>query len=101
MLAMGPGNQPAVKVQNRKTSSFGFRTVQKPDKQRPGNPKLHRYPLTRWFCHVWLDLSVAISGSVFRVCLFTVAYGYFTANCKILTFTYCCPSQMNWPPLLL
>jgi hypothetical protein len=88
VLATGPGNPPAVRVRTGKTVRFGSRTVQKPDPQRLGGPNPDPYLSTRGFCRVWLDPSVPISGSVFRVFLFMVAFRYPTVNRKILTFAH-------------
>jgi len=67
VLATGPGNPPAVRVWTAKTGRFGSRTVQKPDPQTLGGPNPDPYPSTRWFRRVWVDPSVPISGSAFRV----------------------------------
>jgi len=101
VLATGPGNPTAVRVQTGRTVPFGSRTVQKPDAQGPGGPNPDPFPSTFGFCRVWLDASVPISGSVFRVVLFMVAFRYPTANRKILTFAGGCLFQMNQPPLSL
>ena len=88
VLATGPGNPPAVRVLAGKTVRFGSRTVQKPDPQCLGRPNPDLNPSTWGFCRVWLDGSVPISGSVFRVFLFMVAFRYPTVNRKILTFAH-------------
>jgi hypothetical protein len=88
VLATGPGNPPAVRVRTGKTVRFGSRTVQKPDPQRLGGPNPAPYSSTRGFCRVWLDPSVPIPGSVFRVFLFMVPFRYPTVNRKILTFAH-------------
>jgi len=67
VLATGPGNPPAVRVLTAKTGRFGSRPVQKPDPLTLGGPNPVPYPSTRGFRRVWLDLSVPISGSAFRV----------------------------------
>jgi len=67
VLATGPGNPPAVRVWTAKTGRFGSRTVQKPDLQTLGGPNPDPYPSTRGLRRVWLDPSVPISGSAFRV----------------------------------
>jgi hypothetical protein len=67
VLAMGPGNLPAVRVGTRNTVWSGFRTVQKPDLLDISGPNPNPYPSTCEFCWVWLHLLVPISGSVFRV----------------------------------
>jgi len=46
---------------------FGSRTVQKPDPLSLGGPNPDLYPSTLGFRRVWLDPSVPISGSAFRV----------------------------------
>ena len=88
VLATGPGNPPAVRVRTGKTVQFGSRTIQKPDPQRLGGLNPDPYPSTRGICRVWLAPSVPISGSVFRVFLFMVAFRYPTVNRKILTFAH-------------
>jgi len=72
VLATGPGNPPAVRVWPAKTGRFGSRPVQKPDLLRLGRPTPDPYPSTRGFCRVWLDPSVTMSGSAFRVFQFMV-----------------------------
>jgi len=67
VLATGPGNPPAVQVWTAKTGRFGSRTGQKPDPQTIGGPNPDPYPSTRRFRRVWLDPSVPISSSAFRV----------------------------------
>jgi hypothetical protein len=67
VLATGPGNPPAVWVWTGKTGQFGSRTVQKPDPQTLGRPNPNPYPSTARFRPIWLDPSVQISGSAFRV----------------------------------
>jgi len=67
VLATGPGNPPAVRVWTAKTGRFGSRTVQKPDPLTLGGPDPDPYPSTRGFRRVWLDPSVPVSGSAFRV----------------------------------
>jgi hypothetical protein len=88
VLAMSPGNPPAVRGRTGKTVLFGSRTVQKQDPKCLGGPNPDSYPSTLGFCRVGQDLSVSISGSVFRVFLFMVAYKYPTVNRKILTFAH-------------
>jgi hypothetical protein len=83
VLATGAGNQPSVRVGTGIMVRFGSRTIQKPDKQRLGGPKQDLYPSTGGFYRVWLDPSVPISGSVFQVFLFMVAFRYPTVNRKI------------------
>jgi hypothetical protein len=67
VLATGPGNPPAVRVWTAKTGWFRSRTGLKPDPQTLGGPNPDPYPSTRGFHRVWLDRSVPISGSAFRV----------------------------------
>jgi len=67
VLAMGPGNLPAVGVWTRKTVRFGSRPRQNPDPQPLHGPNPYPYPSTRGFCRVWLDPSGTISGSRCRV----------------------------------
>jgi len=99
VLATGPGNPPAVQVWTGKAVPFGSRTVQKPDPQLLGGPNPDPYPSTRGFCRVWLDPSVRISGSSFRVFLFMVAFSYPTVLCKILTLVHHCLCSIDWLPL--
>jgi hypothetical protein len=98
VLATGLGNPLAFQVWTGKTIQFGSRTVERPNQQRLGGPNPDPYPSTRRFGRVCLDLSVPISGSVFRVFLSMVAYRYPTVNRKILTFAHHWPFQMNRPP---
>jgi len=88
VLATGPGIPPAVQVRTRKTVLFGSRTVQKPAAHHLGGPNQDLYPTTWGFCRAWLNLLVAISGSVFRVFLFMVAFRFPTVNRKILTIAH-------------
>jgi len=67
VLATGPGNPPAVRVWTANTGRFGSRTVQQPDRLTLGGPNPDPYPSTRGFRRVWLDPSVPMSGSAFRV----------------------------------
>jgi hypothetical protein len=67
VLATGPGNPPAVQVWTPKTGRFGSRIILKPDLQTLGGPNPDPYPSTHGFDGVWLDPSVLISGSVYRV----------------------------------
>jgi hypothetical protein len=80
VLAMGPGNLPAVRVWTAKTGPFGSRTIQKPGTLHLGGPNADPYTSTSGFCRVWLILSVPISGFALRVSLFIVAFRY--ANVK-------------------
>jgi len=99
VLATGPGNPPAVRVWTGKTVRFGSRTVQKPDPEHIGGPNPDPYPSTHGFCRVWLDPSVRISGSSFRVFLFMVAFRYPTVLCKILPLVHHCLCSIDWLPL--
>ena len=99
VLATGPGNSPVVRLWTTKTVWSGSRTVQKPDLQRPGGPNPAPYMSTRGFCRVWLDPSVPISGSGFRVFLFMVAFRYPTVLRKILTLVHHCLCLFYWLPL--
>jgi len=85
VLATAPGNRQAVQVQIVKTGRFGSRSVQYPDTLPLGGPNTDLNQFTCRFCRVWLDPSVIIPSSPFRVFLFTVAFRYPTVNCKILT----------------
>jgi hypothetical protein len=67
VLATGRGKPPAVRVWTAKTVRFGSTPGQKPDSLTLARPNLDRYPSTRGFHRVWLDASVAISGSAFWV----------------------------------
>jgi hypothetical protein len=67
VLATDPGNPTAVRVWTAKTGRFGSTTFQKPDPQTLGGPNPNPYPSTRRFRRVWLDPSVPISRSAFRV----------------------------------
>jgi len=99
VLATGPFNPPAVRVQIAKTVRFGSKPVQKPDPLHLGGPNPDPYPSTRGFCRVWLDPSVPISSSGIRIILFMVAFRYPIANRKILTLVDRCPFLIYWPPL--
>jgi len=67
VLATDPGNPPAVRVWTAKMVRFCSRTLQKPEPQTLGGPNPDPYLSTWGFCRVWLDPSVKISGSAFRV----------------------------------
>jgi len=99
VLATGPGNPPAVRVWTGKTVRFGSRTVQKPDRELLGGPNPYPYPSTRGFCRVWLDPSVPVSGSPFRVFLFMVAVTHVTVMCKISTLVHHSLYLFHWRPL--
>jgi len=98
VLATGLGNLPAVHVQTGETVWFGSRPLQNHDPQRLGGPNLDPYPSTRGYCLVWLDPLVPISGSVFRVFQFMVAFRSLSANRKIFTFAGDCAFRMNRSP---
>jgi len=74
VLATDPGNSAAVRVRTGYTVWFGSRTVQKRDSQLLGEPNPYTYLSNRRFCRVWLDPSIPISGSHFRIFLFMVAF---------------------------
>jgi len=99
VLAMGPGNPPAVPDWTGKTVWFGSKTIQEPDLLLLGGPDLAPYPSTRGFCRDWLDLSGPISGFAFRFVLLMVVFRYLTVNHKILTMVRRCSFCMNWLPL--
>jgi hypothetical protein len=67
VLATGPGNPPVVRIWTAKSGGFVSRATQKPDQMTLGRPNPDPYPSTRRFRLVWLDLSVPISGSGFRM----------------------------------
>jgi len=99
VLATGPGNLPAVRVQTAKTVQFGYKHVQKPDPLHLVVPNPDPYPSTHRSCRVWLDTLVPISSSSFQVFLFMVALWYSIANRKILTLVYCCSFLLHWLPI--
>jgi hypothetical protein len=99
VLARGPGNPPAVRVWTGPTVRFGSRTVQKPDPELLDGPNPYPYASTRGFCRVWLDPSVPVSGSPFRVFVFMVAVRYVTVMCKILTLVHHSLYLFHWWPL--
>jgi len=88
VLATGLGNLPAVRVWTGKTVRFGSRPVEQPDLELLGRPNPYPYPSTRGFCRVWLDPSVPVSGSPFRVFLFMATVRYVTVMCNILTLVH-------------
>ena len=67
VLATGPGNPAAVRVWPAKTGRFSSRPVQKPDHLSLGGLNPDPYLSTPRLCRVWLDPSVPMSGSAFRV----------------------------------
>jgi len=99
VLATGPGNPPAVQVWIGKTVGFGSRIVQIPNPLLHGGPNPDQYLSTRGFYWVYLDLSVPIPCSGYRVFLFMVAFRYPTANRKMLSLVHCSPVLTYWPPL--
>jgi len=99
VLATGASNPQAVRVWTGKTVPFGSRPVQKPDPELLGGPNPYSYPWTRGFCRVWLDPSVPLSGSPFRVFLFMVAVISVTVMCKILTLVHHSLYWFYWQPL--
>jgi hypothetical protein len=94
VLAVGPGNPPAVRIRTAKTVWFSSKPVRKPNPLHRGWPNPDPYPSTRGFGQIWLDPSDPISSSGFWICLFIVAFRYPIANRKILTLVYCCPFVM-------
>lgn len=99
VLAMGHGNQPAVRVWTAKTVQFCFVPIHIPDALLIGGPILYHYPSTSRFCSVRLHTSVPIHSSGFRVFLFMVAFRYVTAICKILNLVRHCHFLIYWLPL--
>jgi len=67
VLGTGLGNPPAVRVWTRKTGLFCSRPIQIPDLLSLAGANPDPYPSTRGFRRAWLDPSVPIPGSVFRV----------------------------------
>jgi len=67
MLAMGPGNLPAVRVWTAKSGRFGSRPIQRPNPLTLGGPNPNTDPSTRRFHRVWLAPLVPISGCAFQV----------------------------------
>ena len=96
MLAMGPGNPPAVPVWTRKTVQFNSRPVQKPDPELLGEPNQYPFRATPGFHRISLDLSVPVSGSPFRVFLSMVAVRYATVMCNILTLVHHSLYLFHW-----
>jgi len=98
VFATDPGNPPGVWVGTGNMGRFGSRPVQKPDPEHLGRPNPYPYPSTRGFCRVWLDSSVPVSGSPFRVFLFMVAVIYVTVICIILTLVHHSVYWFHWQP---
>jgi len=96
---MGPGNPQEVRVWIRKIVLFGSRPIQKPDPEILGWPNPYLYPLIHRFCGVWVDSSVPVSSSPFRVSLFMVAVRYVTVMCKILTLVQHSLYCFHWQPV--
>ena len=80
-------------------SSVRFQNRPKPDPRLLGRPNPYPYPSTRGFCRVWLDLSVPVSGSPFRVTLFMVIVRYVTVMCTILRLVHHSLYLFHWRPL--
>jgi len=99
VVPKGTCNQPAVRDWTAKTRWSGSWPIQQPDLLPLGRPNQNPYPSTCGFCQVWLDPSVLICNSVFRVSLFIVAFAFSTVNHKILTLVcYChfwCIGHLN------
>jgi len=74
VLAMGQGNPPMVQVWIATTVWVSSKPIQQPDPLHLGRPNQDLYASTHGLCRVWLDPSVAISGSGIRVFLFMVAF---------------------------
>jgi hypothetical protein len=88
MFGTGPGIPPAVRVSIGNTVLFSSRLVKKPNPEVLAGPNPETDPSTPGFCRVWLDLSVPVSGSHFRVFLFMVVVKYIAVICKIVTFVH-------------
>lgn len=101
LLATCLGKLPAVRVKTTHMIRVGSRTVQIPDMLHLGGSILDSSTPSWGFGRVWLDPSVPISDSGFRVLLFVVAFIYPSANRKILPQVYPCTSRMNRMPLYL
>jgi len=98
VLAMGPGNPPAVRVWPARTIWFGSTTVQKPDQLLPAGPNPAPYLSTSGFRLVWVDQLGPRCSSAFGVFLFMVAFRYPTVNFKILSMVQHCHFLMYWQP---
>jgi len=98
VLATGRGIMPAVRVWTANTGRFSSRPIQNPDPLPLGVSNLDQDPSTCGLGQVWLDPSVPISGSAFRVSLFVIAFRYATGNRTILTLVHSCMFIMYWPP---
>jgi hypothetical protein len=64
---MGLGNLPAVRAWTINIGPVSSRPIQNPDPLRLGRPNWDPYPSTCGFRRGWLDPSVPISGTAFRV----------------------------------
>jgi hypothetical protein len=98
VIGMGTGNPPAVRVWTGTTVQFGSKPIQKPDPELLRGPNPYPYQSTRGFCRVWLNPSVPVSGSPFRVFLFMVAVRYDTVLCKISTLIHLSLYLFHWRP---
>jgi len=78
---------------------FGSRTIPDPDPQRFGGPNPATFPSPREFRKVWLDMSVPISGSPFRVVRSMVAFCDSTVNLEVLKMVPHCSFWIYWPCL--
>ena len=67
VLAMGQGNLPTVRVWTTIMVQLGSQPVKLRNTLTVGGRNLRRNLLTCRFCRVWLDSSVPISSSAFRV----------------------------------
>jgi len=67
VFATGPRRQPAVQIWIANMGQFWSRPVQKWDLLTLRGPNPNLYPSTGGFHRVWLDPSVPISSSAFRV----------------------------------
>jgi len=99
VLATGPGYPAVVCVWTTTTVRFGSRTIQTPDALPFGRSNPNPYSSTCGICRVGQDMSVPISGSVFRVFPFLLAFSYSSANRTLLTLICHCPFRMNRLPL--
>jgi len=86
VLATDPGTRPAVRIWTRKMVRFGSRPVQIPDWELLGGANPYPYPSTSRFYQIWLDPSVVVSGSPFRVFLFMVTVIYVTVYVQNINF---------------
>ena len=98
VVATGLGYMPAVRVCTTKMGRIDSRPVQERDLQLLGEPNRDPYLLTRVVCQVWLDPSVPITGSGYRVILLLVALRYPNVNHTRLTLVCHCLFSMLWPP---